>query len=206
MDTLANAFVTLLIVVDPIGVAWVFAGLTYGQDTAYQRRMAVKGVLLSAAILLIFFFLGDLLLGALGIGIPAFRIAGGVLFFLIALDMVFARQSGLRSTTAREEAEAELSDDISVFPLAFPLIAGPGAMTTVLMMESSRHAPPLYWGLLGMLLLVLALSLLALLAAQALMRALGETGANVISRILGLLLAALAAQYIMDGIKTGFGV
>lgn len=200
MDLLLSTFVVLLVVIDPIGLAPLFFGLTRNQSRAQQRRTAVQSTLLATMMLLMFFFIGDTLLHALGIGLPAFRIAGGALLFLLAIDMVFARHSGLRSTTAREQEEAVSRNDITVFPLAFPLIAGPGSLTTVLLMASSWSNPFEFAGMLVVLLSVLVLALLALLAAPYIMRLLGETGANVVSRLLGLILAALAVQYILDGI------
>ena len=204
MDLLFNTFVVLFIVIDPIGIAAVFMVLLHGADRIYQRRTAIKSTALATVILLVFFFIGDELLHVLGIDIAAFRIAGGILLFLLSIDMVFARQSGLRSTTAREQAEAEHRQDVSVFPLAFPLISGPGAMTTVLLMASSSATQPtiMFIGILLVLLLVLAITLMSLLLAPSIMYWLGETGANVISRLFGLILAALAVQYIVDGVKT----
>lgn len=200
MDLLLGTFVVLLVVIDPIGLAPLFVGLTRNQDRAQQRRTAVQSILLATGMLLLFFFIGDRLLQALGIGMPAFRIAGGALLFLLAIDMVFARHSGLRSTTAREQEEAVTRSDITVFPLAFPLIAGPGSLTTVLLMASSWSTSFEFVGMLVVLFGVLLLALLSLLAAPFLMRLLGETGANVVSRLLGLILAALAVQYILDGV------
>jgi multiple antibiotic resistance protein len=204
MAVLFNAFVVLLIVVDPIGNAPIFMALTHNMEKAYRRRMAIRGVALATMILVLFLFIGDLLLDTLGVGIPAFRIAGGVLLFLLAIDMVFARQSGLRSTTVEEQHEAEHKRDVSVFPLAFPLIAGPGALTTVLLMTSPRPEVLIFAGMLAVLLLVLGLALLSLLFADRIMGLLGETGANVITRLMGLILAALAVQYVLDGIDTAF--
>lgn len=206
MDAVFNSFVVLFIVVDPIGVAWMFSALTRDFEPGVRRTMAVRGVTLASAILLVFFFIGDRLLETLGIGIPAFRIAGGVLLFLLAIDMVFARQSGLRSTTISERAEAEQREDLSVFPLAFPLLAGPGALTTVLLMASpaEQAGAGAFLAMLGVLLLVLLLALAALLVAPLLLRVLGETGANAVSRILGLVLAALAVQYVLDGLQASF--
>ncbi len=204
MDVLFSAFVTLLIVVDPIGNAPIFTALTHNMTPAYRRRMAIRGVTIAAAILVVFQLVGDWLLEALGIGISAFRIAGGILLFLLAIDMVFARQSGLRSTTVQEQQEAEHKRDVSVFPLAFPLIAGPGALTTVLLMNSPRPKFSIFVGLLAALLLVLGLALISLLCADRIMRLLGETGANVITRLMGLILAALAAQYVLDGVASAF--
>jgi multiple antibiotic resistance protein len=206
MDVLFSTFVVLLIVIDPIGNAPIFMALTHNMEAAYRRKMAIRGITLATAILLIFLLIGDPLLATLGIGISAFRISGGILLFLLAIDMVFARQSGLRSTTAQEQYEAEHKRDVSVFPLAFPLIAGPGALTTVLLMISPR---PAFWTFVGMLvalLLVLGLALMSLLLAERIMHWLGETGANVITRLLGLILAALAVQYILDGIGNAFVV
>jgi len=200
-----DSLVILFVVVDPIGLAPMFGALTHGGTPAYRRRMAVRGTVIAAVILVTFVFIGADLLRALGITLPAFQIAGGALLFLLAVDMVFARQSGLRSTTEREQREAAHKQDISVFPLAFPLIAGPGALTTVLLM-SSRHAgsPQVVGVVLAVVLVVLSVTLIALLAADRIMRIMGETGANVVSRLLGVILAALAVQYVVDGIHLGF--
>ncbi len=206
MEHLISWFVVLFIVVDPIGVSPMFVALTRDTEPASRRAMALRATALAAAILLVFYLVGDILMGWLGVGIAAFRIAGGVLLFLLAIDMVFARQSGLRSTTYREEQEAQSKQDVSVFPLAFPLIAGPGALTTVLLMTSTPKEPLLYVGMLLVVLTVLGLTLLSLLAANTITHLLGETGANVISRLLGLILAALAAQYVIDGVKGAFAL
>lgn len=199
-----STFIVLLVVIDPIGLAPIFAGLTRGQDRARQRRQAWHGTLLAAVILITFFLSGDTLLRLLDIGLPAFRIAGGILLFLVAIDMIFARRSGVRSTTLREQAEAVGKDDVSVFPLAFPLISGPGALTTVLLMAGTWTTIPQFVGMLLLLMLVLGLTLVSLLSAPLIMRLLGETGTNVIGRLLGLVLAALAVQYVLDGIADSF--
>jgi multiple antibiotic resistance protein len=204
MDVLFSTFVVLLIVIDPIGNAPMFMALTHNMEAGYRRTMAIRGVSLATAILLVFLLIGDTLLALLGIGISAFRIAGGILLFLLAIDMVFARQSGLRSTTVQEQHEAEHKRDVSVFPLAFPLIAGPGALTTVLLMTSPRPELLVFIGMLVALLLVLGLALVSLLSADRIMGLLGETGANVITRLMGLILAALAVQYVLDGVKTAW--
>ncbi len=200
-----NMFIVLLVVVDPVGVTPVFGALTRGGGDMYRRRMAVKGTLLAAGILLIFALIGDWLLSTLGITLPAFKIAGGMLLFLIAIDMVFARQSGGRSATGREQEEARHKEDISVFPLAFPLIAGPGALTTILLMVGESHGNPLYFmSMIAVLLVILLLTLVCLLMAGRLMKLLGETGANVMDRLFGVILAALAVQFVLDGIRTVF--
>lgn len=195
-----NAFVTLLVVVDPLGLAPIFAALTRGFSERQKRESAIRGTVLGAGILFIFALVGNALLGALGIGLPAFRIAGGILLFLLALDMIFARPSGMRSSTVREQEEESYQQDISVFPLAIPLIAGPGGITTVLLYTGGG---PTQLGLfLAVLLVVLVLTLISLLLAPRIMQLFGEMGANVLSRVLGVLLAALAVQFVIDGVRT----
>lgn len=205
LEKFVNMFIMLFVVVDPIGVTPLFGALTRSGGHVYRRRMAFKSTLLAAAILLIFACIGDWLLKALGVSIPAFKIAGGILLFLIAIDMVFARQSGGRSATTREEEEARFKEDISVFPLAFPLIAGPGALATILLMVSETRGHMVHFiGVIAVLLLVLAVTLACLLVAGRLMKLLGQTGANVVGRLFGVILAALAVQFVMDGIHAGF--
>ncbi|HAD09154.1 MAG TPA: MarC family transcriptional regulator [Porticoccaceae bacterium] len=204
MDNILNNFVVLFSVVDPVGVAWLFAAMTQGVSRQVQRKMAIRATLYASGILLLFLFSGTFLLEWFGISISAFRIAGGALLFLVSIDMIFARQSGLRSTTTTEQDEAIHKQDVSVFPLAFPLLAGPGAITTLFLFVSSSTVSPLPWDILLVLVAVLLTTLIALLYAPILTRSLGETGANVVSRLLGLLLAALAVQFMVDGIKASF--
>ncbi len=200
-DFVFNAFVTLLVVVDPLGLAPIFAALTQGYSEKRKRETAIRGTLLGAGILLVFALAGDALLGALGIGLPAFRIAGGILLFLLALDMIFARPSGMRASTVREQEEESYQQDISVFPLAIPLLAGPGAITTVLLYTGGSNAAQVAM-FMFVLLVVLLLTLACLLLAPRVMRLFGDTGANVLSRVLGVLLAALAVQFVLDGLRT----
>ena len=201
MEHLVANFVLLFIVIDPIGVAAMFAALTHGTDPVYQRRTAVRGVTLATYILFAFGLGGRWLLDTLGIGIPAFRIAGGLLLLLLSVDMILARHTGLRSTTRSEEREAEQRTDLSVFPLAFPLIAGPGALTTVLLLASSATGLVFYVSLAVVLVMALGLTLIALLYAPMIQRLFGETGINVLNRLMGVILTALAVQYILDGLK-----
>jgi len=201
LDQILSVLVVLVVVIDPVGLAPIFASLTVGANDQYRLKMARQGVLISAGILIVFTIAGSQLLGWLGIGLDAFRIAGGFLLFMLSIDMVFARQSGLRSTTHTEEVEAHEREDISVFPLAIPLIAGPGSMTTLVLMLRENSRPESYWIILGVLIVVLIMTYYALRFSTAIMKRLGETGANVISRLLGVLLSALAVQYIVDGIK-----
>lgn len=199
-----NSFVTLLVVVDPLGLAPIFAALTRGFSEKEKRDSAIRGTALGAIILFLFALAGDTLLDALGIGLPAFRIAGGLLLFLLALDMVFARPSGMRSSTVREQEEESYQQDIAVFPLAIPLLAGPGAITTVLLYTGGGDAPQVALFMV-VLFVVLLLTLVSLLLAPRVMRLFGETGANVLSRVLGVLLAALAVQFVIDGVKASLG-
>lgn len=199
-----NAFVTLLVVIDPLGLAPVFVGLTGGYAKDQRRAVAIRGTVLGAGILLVFALVGDVLLEALGIGLPAFRIAGGALLFLLALEMVFSRPGGVRQSGVEGGGEAS-AEDISVFPLAIPLIAGPGAITTVLLYTGG--AGPLESAVfLGVLATVLLLTLGALLVAPRIVDLFGRFGANVLSRVLGVLLAALAVQFVLDGLRESFGL
>ena len=201
LDLALTSTVALLVTIDPVGTGPIFAALTRGSDDTHRRRMAVKGVVIAAIILFVFAFVGEFLLRALGIGFPAFRIAGGILLLLLAIDMAFARPSGLRSTTPPEQEEASHKEDISVFPLAIPLIAGPGALTSLLLLMGRAQGAILAQAVvLGVLALVLLANLAVLLAAAKVSKLMGVTGVNVINRVLGILLAALACQFVIDGI------
>ena len=205
---------TLLVVVDPLGLTPIFAALTRGYPEKRKREVATRGTVIGATMLLLFTIAGDVLLEALGISILAFRIAGGVLLFLLSLfllslfllslfllslDMIFASPSGLRSRTVREQEEISYEEDVSVFPLAIPLLAGPGALATVLLYAGERNATELVV-FVAVLLAFLLLGLVSLLLAPRIMRLFGETGSNVLTRVLGVLLAALAVQFVLDGL------
>lgn len=207
IDQLVKTFVVFFLVIEPVSLVPMFAALTRGGEPGYRRRMAYKSIAISALIFVLFAVAGDYVLRALGVTVNAFKIAGGVLLFLLAVDMVFARQSGLRSTTVREQDEARYRDDISVFPMAFPLIAGPGSLATLLLfVVDSRGQPLAFMSVLAVVLGVLAITLVLLLATTRVMRVLGVTGANVVSRLLGVVLAALAVQYVLDGVANAFHV
>ncbi|HEY5683508.1 MAG TPA: MarC family protein [Sulfuricaulis sp.] len=204
-DLFVDSLIIMLVVVDPVGIAPLFVALTQGESEAARRRTAFRGTLIAGGILVVFVLVGDSLLNALGIGMPAFQIAGGALLFLLAVEMVFARHSGVRSTTAREQREAETRKDISVFPLAIPLIAGPGALTSVLLMVGEQGDEPLVIGsVLAVIVVVLLITLASLLFSARIMAFMGETGANVVSRVLGVILAALAVQFVLNGWQEGF--
>jgi multiple antibiotic resistance protein len=199
------AFVTFFVVLDPLGMGPIFVALTRGETPEFRRAMAIRGTLIATMILFVFAFVGDFLLRGLGVSIAAFRIAGGVLLFLISFDMLFAHETPIRRTTERETEEAEAKHDISVFPLAIPLIAGPGGLTSVvLLMGRAGHDPLMIAIVLAIMGVVLAIMLAVLLAADRFTKLLGETGTNVISRVLGIILAALAVQFVIDGINEAF--
>lgn len=206
METLLYNFTAFFVIIDPVGTAAIFAVMTRAATAGQRRRMALRATFLAGAILFAFALLGGWLLEALGVGLPAFRVAGGILLFLLASDMVFARQSGLRSMTTSENQETAERDDLTVFPLAFPLIAGPGAMTSVVLLIGEAAGDPLrIAGVLAVLAAVLAILLSLLLAATQVRRLLGITGSNVVSRVLGIILAALAAQFVIDGLRAALG-
>jgi multiple antibiotic resistance protein len=202
-DELVKFFVVLLVVVEPLSVLPVLAGLTQGADDGYRRRMACKAVAISVVVCLLFALAGTALLAVLGISVDAFKVGGGILLFLLAIEMVFARPSGVRSITPGEDAEAHHRGDISVFPLAFPLLAGPGALATILLAFAGVEIGSLQFvAQIGVIVLVFAITLALLLVTGPVMRAIGATGGAVMSRLLGVLLAALASQFVLDGIRS----
>jgi multiple antibiotic resistance protein len=201
-------FVVFFVVVEPVSLIPLFTGLTSGATTQYKRRMALKAVSVAGVILLLFALGGAPFLALMGISLQAFRIFGGLLLFLLSLEMVFARESGTR-TSSSEAAESRRRADISVFPLAFPFIAGPGALATILLWFGPLHLPGdgvLFGAYLLAAALVLASALVMMLLAEPLMRGLGVTGANVASRLLGVILGALAVQFVLDGLRQAFSV
>ena len=205
IDELLKFFVLFFVIVEPVTLVPVFAGLTEGASQIFRRRMAIKSVAVSGVMLTLFALGGSWFIGIMNISIDAFRIAGGVMLFLIALEMVFARESGTK-TTSEEKTEVQQRSDISVFPLAFPFIAGPGAMATVLLTFGTlRPDTVLMLGLLGVIAIVLLITLVLMLLAQVVMRVMGVTGAHVVSRLTGVVLAALAVQFMVDGLKGAFG-
>jgi multiple antibiotic resistance protein len=200
LDYAATAFVSFFVIIDPVGVLPIFMLLTHGQTGRLRRETAIKSILVAAATLVAFALAGEFLLHLLGITLPAFRIAGGILLLLLSIDMVFARQSGIRTTTDVETQEAEDRTDVAVFPLAVPLIAGPGAITSVILLMGRAEGNIILQSLtIVLLLLVLGLCLIAFLFASRLMDVLGVTGVNVIGRVFGIILAGLAIQYVLDG-------
>lgn len=200
-DHLFKFFVTFLVVVEPLGVIPIFVGMTEDNTEQERRRMARRGVLIAGSIFFVFALGGGPFLRTLGISLDAFRIFGGSLLFLIALEMVFGRTSGSR-TSSPEEEENKRRSDISVFPLAFPFLAGPGSLATVMLaFGNATENPWLFAGLLGCIAVALGLTLVTLYLATPLMRLMGRTGASVINRVFGVVLGALAVQFVIDGIR-----
>ena len=204
-----SAFVTFFVVIDPPGCAPIFASLTRGGSAAHRRAMALRSTGIATAILGLFALVGEPLLTSLGISLDAFRIAGGIMVFLIALEMVFEKRTERREGRVEEinrrhaEEHRDEPEDISVFPMGIPMIAGPGSIATAMLVTSRNHGTHLLI-VLAALAAVLLTTLVALLAASAIMRVLGDRLEAMITRILGVLLAALAAQYVIDGVKASF--
>ncbi len=202
LDYLVSALVTLLVVVDPVGLTPAFISVTQGRPVPARTRIAFRACLIAAAILAGTALIGDWLLDKLAITLPAFRIAGGLLLFAVAFEMVLGVRIERQSKQA-EEAIEEHMHDVAAFPLAIPLMAGPGAITaTLLLAGQARGQPFLLVGLLGVILVVIATCFCVFWIANRIERMLGVTGSVVLSRLLGVLLAALAVQFVIDGVRT----
>jgi multiple antibiotic resistance protein len=199
LELFVSSFITLFVIIDPPGCAPIFAGLTAGATAAHRRAMAVRAVVVAAGILLVFALAGEPLLHALGIELASFRIAGGVMLFLIALEMVFEKRTQRREDRAAKITEEE-ADDVSIFPMAMPMIAGPGSIASVMLLTARSHGIEQTAVVMAALAANLVLMLLSLLAAGPLMRVMGAKIEAVITRLLGVLLAALAVQFVIDGV------
>jgi len=196
------ALATFFATVGVADIAFIFAALTKDNTGAERFKFATRGILIATAILLMFGFLGNQILDLFGITIPALQTGGGILLILIGIDMVFARHSGGTSTTNKEDAESRQRDDISVFPMAMPLLAGPGSISAVILLTTGATTDTDFWLIMGALVSIMALTWVTLLLAIPIQRILGFTGLSVVSRIVGILLVALAVQFIFDGIKS----
>jgi multiple antibiotic resistance protein len=206
IDLFVSAFVTFFVIIDPPGCAPIFASLTGGVTPAHRRAMAVRSVLIAAGILLFFALFGEDLLRKLGVSLAAFRIAGGIMLFMIALDMVFEKRTQRREDRAQKVSATPEIEDISVFPMAIPMIAGPGSIASVMLLMARSEGLDQSLIVLGAMGAVLILTVIALLAAGPLMRLLGHKVEAMITRILGVILAALAAQFVIDGIAVSFQI
>ena len=201
IELFGSVLATFLVIIDPPGCAPIFASLTRGASNAERRVMAIRSSLIAWAILMFFALLGRPMLHALGISLASFRIAGGIMLFFIALDMVFERRTERREKRAQEiEATPEI-EDISVFPMAIPMIAGPGSIASVMLLTARADTIAQDVTVLAAMTVVILLTLAALLAAGPLMRLIGAKLEAMITRILGVILAALAAQFVLDGLE-----
>lgn len=203
IDLFISAFVTLFVVIDPPGCAPIYASLTSGASAAQRRAMAIRATLIAGGILIFFAMFGEALLSFLHIDLDSFRIAGGIMLFMIAIDMVFEKRTERREQRAEKVAASDV-EDVSVFPMAMPMLAGPGSIASVMLLVAQNNGLDRAFVIFGALLLVLLITLAALLAAGPLMRVIGNKGEAVITRLLGVLLAALAAQFVIDGLKASF--
>ena len=205
-----SAFVTFFVLIDALGVAPVFASLTVKGDGAYRRSMAVRSVLVGTLIIFGFAFFGAWLLSRLHISIDAFRAAGGILLFLIALDMVFEKRTERRENRAEsvlaDEDENDAPEDVSVFPIGIPMLAGPGSIATAMLFMSEAPNWTIKAAVLSAIAINMVICVLVFLAAGPIVRALGESVAGAITRIFGVILAALSVQLLIDGIKGAFGL
>ena len=198
----ASAIVMFLVTIGPLETAAIFGVLTTGARRRMRSRLAFRAVAIAGGVLVVFAIGGTRFLQLLQVSMPAFEVAAGILLLLQSIELIFAHPGGLSALTASEEREAELSDEIAVFPLAIPLIAGPASITAAMLLMGQAGADPLRVAVFFVTLLIaLALTYLMLLLVEPLGRVLGVTGTNVVARISGILLAALAVQFIFDGIR-----
>ncbi len=196
-----TALATLFVAIGPVEVASMFLALTPGMSVAHKRTLAIIAAATALGVLLAFAVGGIQLLSLIGVGLPAFRTAGGVLLLMVSADLLLAQHSAISSITSTEEHEAKLQTDIAIFPLAIPLTAGPGSMTAIVLLMGKTHSATDGLLVLAALVVMIGFTFLAMLLSDRIMRVLGVTGANVIARVSGIFLAALAMQFIFDGLS-----
>ncbi|MGD9915853.1 MAG: MarC family protein [Rhizobiaceae bacterium] len=200
-DSLFNAFVTLLVTIDPPGLAPLFLALTRGMNREERRQVSIRASLIGLGVLALFALAGAAILSIFGITLPAFRVAGGFLLFFIAFEMVFERRNDRKEKSADTAISRDHIHNIAAFPLAIPLIAGPGAISATVLLSGSFAGPGPKAALLGIIVACLLLTFLVFLLAERVDRFLGHTGRSILTRLLGVILAALAVQFVADGIK-----
>lgn len=204
-DFIEKVFIALFVTIDPLAIVPVFLSYTSNDGKVLRRKMALKGTLIAGCVLVVFALLGDSFLKFIGISQAAFQIAGGFLLCFVGMDMIFAKHSGVRCTTEEEAEEAFQKHDISVFPLAIPLLAGPGALTTlVISMREAQGALEYQVSVFVILLAVLLISYVCLRCSNIIYKGLGVTGTNVLTRIFGIIIVALAVEYILSGLSLTF--
>jgi len=208
-----SAFVTLFVVLDPPGCVPIFSSLTNGASNVHRKTMAIRSVAIASGVLVAFALGGQAFLGALGISLSAFKIAGGIMVFLIAIDMVFEKRTERREHRAEEVISAAAAkakpleeEDISVFPMAIPMLAGPGSLAAIMLLAARSNSVEETLVVMAALLAVMLITLISLLLAGPLMRMMGEKFEGALTRLLGVVLAALAAQFVIDGIKQSFNL
>lgn len=204
LELFFSAFITFFVVIDPPGCAPIYASLIKGASPQQSRNMAIRAIVVAAIILLIFALFGEQLLAGLHIDLDSFRIAGGIMLFIIAIDMVFEKRTQRREERAEKIIATPEVEDVSIFPMAMPMIAGPGSIATIMLLMSRNTGIEATLTILAALGAVLLITLAALVAAGPLMRVLGARIEAVVTRLLGVLLAALAAQFVIDGLKASF--
>lgn len=205
-EVLINTFTTLLVTIDPPGLVPVFLGLTAGMSAIERKQVALRGSIIAFALLAVFAIFGSSILGALGISMGAFRIAGGMLLFFIAFEMIFEKRTERKEKTSEVAITLDHIRNIAVFPLALPLIAGPAAISATVLTSSLLPATTDKLILIGVIGLIMLLVYFALLIGEKMDRVLGNTGRAILTRLLGVLLAALSIQFIVDGVRAAFNL
>lgn len=201
LESLFNAFVTLLVTIDPPGLAPLFLGLTRGMNRAERNQVAIRSTIIAFLVLTLFAVAGTVILTAFGITLPAFRVAGGLLLFYIAFEMIFERRQERHERSATTAVTRDMIHNIATFPLAIPLIAGPGAISAAVLLSGTHADAVPMWALIAIILLCIGLTYLVFVLAERVDGFLGETGRSVLTRLLGVILAALAVQFVADGTK-----
>ena len=200
-DSLFNAFLTILVTIDPPGLAPLFLALTRGMNREERSQVSIRASLIAFGVMALFAIAGATILSAFGITLPAFKVAGGLLLFFIAFEMIFEKRQDRKEKTADVAITRDLIRDIAAFPLAIPLISGPGAISATVLLSVTFQGPAAKAVLVGIIAVCLALTYLVFLLSERVDRILGETGRSILTRLLGVLLAALAVQFVADGIK-----
>lgn len=205
LDFYINAFATLFVTIDPVGLAPMFLAITAGLNRSDRRKVAVRATVTAAAILLVFYASGQTVLNVLGISVTAFRVSGGILLFLIAIEMIFGKRQERKTETAEKAVEAADAhhgtlNELAIFPLAIPLISGPAAISAIILLSGEAPDTLAYAGLGGVIAVILLSCLGAFLLADKIERLFGDTAQLVITRLLGVLLAALSVQFVADGV------
>lgn len=204
-DLLFNAFVTILVTIDPPGLAPLYLAVTRGMNREQRAQVSIRASIIGFFILAMFALVGAKVLSVLGITLPAFRVAGGLLLFFIAFEMVFEKRNDRKEKSAETAITKDHIRNVAAFPLAIPLIAGPGAISAIVLLSGSLPTATGQMSLIGIIFVCLLLTYLVFVLAERIDRLLGETGRSILTRLLGVILAALAVQFVADGIRALMG-